>query len=162
MGGGGRAIARPTAESSPAATPWSSGGVESVVPVDLHIRGCPPRPAELLKGLLALLEPEGAQANAPEPVTEAKSGSCDGIQGNSVLLKAQIPDRRSREGGDPFPKPEQALKWAPAFARATLRLSSARLFAYEPGMNSRRRAPGLAFARPQPYQNQKQDGQAHA
>jgi Ni,Fe-hydrogenase III small subunit len=28
----------------------------NVVPVDLHIRGCPPRPAELLKGLLALLD----------------------------------------------------------------------------------------------------------
>ena len=32
------------------------GGVSGVVPVDLHIRGCPPRPALLLKGLLALLE----------------------------------------------------------------------------------------------------------
>ena len=32
------------------------GGVNSVVPVDLHIRGCPPRPLELLKGLLAMLE----------------------------------------------------------------------------------------------------------
>ena len=32
------------------------GGVSAVVPVDLHIRGCPPRPTELLKGLLALLE----------------------------------------------------------------------------------------------------------
>ena len=31
-------------------------GVKSVVPVDLHIRGCPPSPTELLKGLLALLE----------------------------------------------------------------------------------------------------------
>jgi len=26
------------------------------VPVDLHIRGCPPRREQLLKGLLALLE----------------------------------------------------------------------------------------------------------
>src|SRR5438067_13295912 len=34
------------------------GGVSSVVPVDLHIRGCPPAPAQLLKGLLALLKPE--------------------------------------------------------------------------------------------------------
>ena len=34
-----------------------SGGVEHVVPVDLHIRGCPPTPTDLLKGLLALLEP---------------------------------------------------------------------------------------------------------
>jgi Ni,Fe-hydrogenase III small subunit len=32
------------------------GGVEKVIPVDLHIRGCPPRPRELLSGLLALLE----------------------------------------------------------------------------------------------------------
>jgi Ni,Fe-hydrogenase III small subunit len=32
------------------------GGVSAVVPVDLHIRGCPPSPTQLLKGLLALLE----------------------------------------------------------------------------------------------------------
>jgi Ni,Fe-hydrogenase III small subunit len=34
------------------------GGVGAVVPVDLHIRGCPPRPIDLLKGLLALLAPQ--------------------------------------------------------------------------------------------------------
>jgi Ni,Fe-hydrogenase III small subunit len=32
------------------------GGVSDVVPVDLHIRGCPPSPTTLLKGLLALLQ----------------------------------------------------------------------------------------------------------
>ena len=32
------------------------GGVSGVVPVDLHIRGCPPSPVKLLEGLLALLE----------------------------------------------------------------------------------------------------------
>jgi Ni,Fe-hydrogenase III small subunit len=32
------------------------GGVGEVIPVDLHIRGCPPSPTELLKGLLALVE----------------------------------------------------------------------------------------------------------
>jgi Ni,Fe-hydrogenase III small subunit len=32
-----------------------AGGVHTVVPVDLHIRGCPPSPTQLLKGLLALL-----------------------------------------------------------------------------------------------------------
>jgi Ni,Fe-hydrogenase III small subunit len=32
------------------------GGVSKVVPVDLHIRGCPPSPVALLEGLLALLE----------------------------------------------------------------------------------------------------------
>ena len=32
------------------------GGVSAVVPVDLHIAGCPPPPLEILRGLLALLE----------------------------------------------------------------------------------------------------------
>jgi Ni,Fe-hydrogenase III small subunit len=32
------------------------GGVSRVLPVDLHLRGCPPRPLQLLEGLLALLE----------------------------------------------------------------------------------------------------------
>ena len=32
------------------------GGVSEVVPVDLHIRGCPPRPLQLLAGLLTLLK----------------------------------------------------------------------------------------------------------
>jgi Ni,Fe-hydrogenase III small subunit len=32
------------------------GGVANVVPVDLHIPGCPPSPTALLKGLLALLQ----------------------------------------------------------------------------------------------------------
>jgi Ni,Fe-hydrogenase III small subunit len=34
------------------------GGVGAVVPVDLHLRGCPPSPTQLLQGLLALLAPE--------------------------------------------------------------------------------------------------------
>ncbi|ARN81263.1 NADH-quinone oxidoreductase subunit B family protein [Methylocystis bryophila] len=32
------------------------GAVSEVLPVDLHIRGCPPDPVALLKGLLALVE----------------------------------------------------------------------------------------------------------
>jgi Ni,Fe-hydrogenase III small subunit len=32
------------------------GGVSAVVPVDVHIPGCPPSPHQLLQGLLALLE----------------------------------------------------------------------------------------------------------
>jgi len=32
------------------------GGVSSILPVDLRIRGCPPRPEQLLRGLLALLQ----------------------------------------------------------------------------------------------------------
>jgi Ni,Fe-hydrogenase III small subunit len=36
------------------------GGVGAVVPVDLHIAGCPPSPVDILKGLLALLTPATA------------------------------------------------------------------------------------------------------
>jgi Ni,Fe-hydrogenase III small subunit len=32
------------------------GGVDAVLPVDLHISGCPPSPSTLLKGLLALMQ----------------------------------------------------------------------------------------------------------
>jgi Ni,Fe-hydrogenase III small subunit len=39
------------------------GGVSGVLPVDLHIRGCPPSPIVLLKGLLALLETVQMGAN---------------------------------------------------------------------------------------------------
>ncbi len=33
-----------------------AGGVRDVLPVDLHIPGCPPNPRQLLTGLLALLQ----------------------------------------------------------------------------------------------------------
>jgi len=32
------------------------GAVSKLLPVDLHIRGCPPSPTEILKGLIALLQ----------------------------------------------------------------------------------------------------------
>jgi Ni,Fe-hydrogenase III small subunit len=32
------------------------GAVEKVIPVDLHIRGCPQRPIDLLRGLIALMD----------------------------------------------------------------------------------------------------------
>ncbi|MBS0518235.1 MAG: NADH-quinone oxidoreductase subunit B family protein [Proteobacteria bacterium] len=36
-----------------------AGAVSDVVPVDLHIGGCPPEPLEIVKGLLALMEKAG-------------------------------------------------------------------------------------------------------
>ncbi len=50
------------------------GGVGGVVPVDLHIPGCPPDPAALLKGLLALLEAaSGATGAAPPPAPRPRA-----------------------------------------------------------------------------------------
>ena len=40
------------------------GGVGAVVPVDLHIPGCPPTPTAMLQGLLALLDRVDAGAGA--------------------------------------------------------------------------------------------------
>jgi Ni,Fe-hydrogenase III small subunit len=37
-----------------------AGGVARIVAVDLHIRGCPPTPTQLLSGLLALLQTSAA------------------------------------------------------------------------------------------------------
>ena len=39
------------------------GGVDKVIPVDLHIRGCPPRPIDLLRGLIALVDKATASAS---------------------------------------------------------------------------------------------------
>ena len=41
------------------------GGVSEVIPVDLHIAGCPPEPIVILRSLLALLEHANAEAAAP-------------------------------------------------------------------------------------------------
>lgn len=38
------------------------GAVAKVIPVDLHVRGCPPDPIALLKGLIALVDAAGKAA----------------------------------------------------------------------------------------------------
>jgi Ni,Fe-hydrogenase III small subunit len=41
------------------------GGVKDVVPVDIHVAGCPPSPTDLLKALLALLEHASGRVAVP-------------------------------------------------------------------------------------------------
>jgi Ni,Fe-hydrogenase III small subunit len=41
------------------------GGVSEVIPVDLHIPGCPPPPATILQGLLSLLDRTAKNAATP-------------------------------------------------------------------------------------------------
>ena len=41
------------------------GGVSELIPVDLHIGGCPPTPTAILQGLLALLEQASADTASP-------------------------------------------------------------------------------------------------
>jgi Ni,Fe-hydrogenase III small subunit len=42
-----------------------AGAVADIIPVDLHIRGCPPTPLQLLAGLLALLKASEGRLAAP-------------------------------------------------------------------------------------------------
>jgi Ni,Fe-hydrogenase III small subunit len=48
------------------------GGVSAVLPVDLLIRGCPPSPVALLKGLLALLETVQGDSPAINRASDAR------------------------------------------------------------------------------------------
>lgn len=47
------------------------GSVAKVIPVDIHIAGCPPTPAQLLSGLLSLLDLNGRKALRSVPVAAA-------------------------------------------------------------------------------------------
>jgi Ni,Fe-hydrogenase III small subunit len=40
-------------------SPVITGGAESILPIDLVISGCPPTPAQIIEGLLALVEAHG-------------------------------------------------------------------------------------------------------
>ncbi len=48
-----------------AGSPACVGSAASVVPVDLHIPGCPPPPIALLKGLIALMQSVSGRIAAP-------------------------------------------------------------------------------------------------
>jgi Ni,Fe-hydrogenase III small subunit len=70
------------------------GGVSAVLPVDLHIHGCPPSPIALLKGLLALLE--HVDREVPAKVREE---GATGKAGNAVITSVHT--RLSRQASKP-------------------------------------------------------------
>ena len=43
------------------------GAIETVIPVDLHIPGCPPSPTQLLAGLVGLVESSALNRNSTRP-----------------------------------------------------------------------------------------------
>jgi Ni,Fe-hydrogenase III small subunit len=58
------------------------GGVSAVLPVDMHISGCPPAPITLLKGLLALLETVQSSGNVS--TESARTAGPPGKRGQSA------------------------------------------------------------------------------
>jgi Ni,Fe-hydrogenase III small subunit len=72
------------------------GGVSEVVPVDLHVPGCPPPPLDILKALLVLLilEPQ-----IRRDVTADGDGAAQGAQGGArARRQASLNQRRERAG----------------------------------------------------------------
>src|SRR5258707_5122542 len=58
-----------------------AGGVSKVVPVDLHICGCPPTPETILKGLISLLEPANGLHLSPPRGERSRERSGPGLWG---------------------------------------------------------------------------------
>lgn len=55
------------------------GGVAAVIPVDLHIGGCPPPPIEILKGLLSLIRSPQTATRSAENDTPARPPRMTGL-----------------------------------------------------------------------------------
>jgi Ni,Fe-hydrogenase III small subunit len=51
-----------------------AGGVSAVIPVDLHIPGCPPTPTAMLGGLLAVLERAASIRGSDQAARDTRSG----------------------------------------------------------------------------------------
>lgn len=60
-----------------------AGGVEAILPVDLHIPGCPPEPVALLKGLVGLLDLSGRAGSVRGGSVRAGSVQGGAVQGGA-------------------------------------------------------------------------------
>jgi Ni,Fe-hydrogenase III small subunit len=78
------------------------GSVDKIIPVDLHIKGCPPRPIQLLQVLLALLD----QASGRPP---RKGGRVAGALLGEVSASAGEKDRIAEARPKALPPPPARL-----------------------------------------------------
>jgi hypothetical protein len=92
-----------------------AGGVSAVVPVDLHICGCPPPPLQMLRGLLSLLAESHADAK--------KLAGAPGMDHCRLRRRARAIRQREWAMPPPLLRPQQKRKFRAIWENAPVPVS---------------------------------------